>query len=504
MKRFTTTLMLSLLYYVLPAQLSDKIWLGGYAEFPGVPGYGRFMLTFSGNAAQVQQFPLAFNFESTEAVASTADGQLLFYSNGCEVANRLHLVMPNGFGLNPGDLSGQVCPWKGYLVPQGAMVLPMPGDTSRFYLIHMGAQYEPKRKLRLGPLYYSIVDMKLNNGLGDVTSKNNVLLEDDLGSFTAVRHGNGRDWWLLVPAFGNTQWHIFLISPQGIESLPPQTMSIGGLLCEHHGQTAVSPDGSKVANWGDCKLTIFDFDRCSGQLSAPLEIAAAPAHWFAGGGLAFSPTGRYLYSTDHNVLYRTDLESSFPSMDTMRFSYGFGNYTVPGNTFHTIVNGPGGAIYGAIPSRAKYLHVLSSPDEAGIDDIDFTPQGISLPVTNVRSLPCFPNYRLYDIPGSVCDTLGINAPVSDTHEPVKHGPQEPILRVFPNPANDLLHLETEVLKLPAQLVIRDALGRQVLVQTLYGHTSTMPISTLQNGIYLVSVRDETGRRGIVKLIVQQD
>ncbi len=504
MKRFTTTFILSFIFYVLSAQLSDKLWLGGYDEFPGVPGYGQFILKFSGNTSQVQQLPLAFNFESTEAVAATPDGQLLFYSNGCEVANRLHEVMPNGQGLNPGGLSDQVCPWKGYIVPQGATALPMPGDSTRFYLIHMGAVYEPQRKLRLGPLYYSIIDMTQQNGLGDVASKNNVLLEGDLGNFTAVRHGNGRDWWILIPEFGNYKWHVFLLSPQGIEPIPIQITSIGGLLCEHHGATAMSPDGNKVANWGDCKLTIFDFDRCSGQLSAPLEVAAAPAHWFAGGGLAFSPNARFLYSTDHNVLYRTDLESSHPKMDTMRFSYGVGNYTVPGNTFHSLVNGPSDAIYGNIPSRAKYYHTLKSPDEISIDDINFVPQDISLPVTNVRTLPHFPNYRLYDLPDSDCDTLGINGPTSHIQDPLVLKRQKAIVRLFPNPANDILSIQTEMLALPAQAIIWDALGWQVLSQPLYAAATTLSIRQLPDGLYLVSVMDKTGRRVLRKLIVQQD
>lgn len=43
--------------------------------------------------------------------------------------------------------------------------------------------------------------MSLNGGLGAVTEKNQVLLEDSLsvGKITAVRHANGRDWWVLMP-----------------------------------------------------------------------------------------------------------------------------------------------------------------------------------------------------------------------------------------------------------------------------------------------------------------
>ncbi len=483
MKHLYLTIFLGLSFLSLHAQLSDKVWLGGYEEFPGVAGYGQFELRFQNGGLQVEQIPLAFNFESTEAVAADPQGNLLFYSNGCEIANRNHEVMPNGFGLNPGGISDQVCPWKGYIIPEGAMALPMPGDSLRYYLLHMGAAYEPGRKLRLGPLYYSMVDMSLQNGLGDMTSKNNVLLDGDLGNFTAVRHANGRDWWVLVPEFGNTKWHIFLLSPQGFMEMPPQMLTLGEGACEHHGQTSSSLDGSMIANWGDCKVTVLGFDRCAGLLGDPLELAA-PAHWFAGGGVAFSPSGRYLYATSHNVLFRADLEYSTPKLDTMRFSYGQGLYDVPGNTFHYLVNGPDGKIYGNIPSRARYFHALKNPEGTGIANINFVPQDVQLPVTNVRTLPHFPNYRLYDLSSSPCDTLGINTPLSAATEPKTEGSEG--LKLFPNPAKDYLEvLLPKAWSGSTRLEICTAGGAHCLTRKFDKGERSCTIATngLTNGLY---------------------
>ncbi|MBK9423418.1 MAG: hypothetical protein IPN54_04670 [Bacteroidetes bacterium] len=46
---------------------------------------------------------------------------------------------------------------------------------------------------------YSIIDMKGDGGLGSVTQKNvqllNFLMVDCI---LAIKHGNGRDWWLMV------------------------------------------------------------------------------------------------------------------------------------------------------------------------------------------------------------------------------------------------------------------------------------------------------------------
>jgi hypothetical protein len=359
---------------------------------------------------------------------SDADGNLLFYTNGCQVANRYNVVMPNGDGLNPGSLNAQVCPWKGYTVPQGAIALPMPGDSTRFCLIHMAGGYEPVRKLALTRLQCSMIDMTLDGGLGDIANKNAILLMGDFGSFTAIRHGNGRDWWIIVPDFGNAQWHTILLTPHGFDIKTPQQVSIVNHGCEHHGATAAALDGSKVANWGDCKVSILNFDRCSGLFSNLLELNA-PSHWVPGGGLAFSASGRYLYSTSQNVLFRTDLESLNPKLDTMRYSldpYLQSLYYVPGNTFHYLTNGPDGNIYGNIPSRAKFLHILRNADGPGIGDIQFIPQGLSLPIINARTLPNLPNYRLKGLAGSSCDTLGISAVHNLSITPFS-------LQVMPNP-----------------------------------------------------------------------
>jgi hypothetical protein len=503
MKRFYVTMLLALAYLSLHAQLSDKIWLGGYEEYPGVAGFGQFELRFLNGDLQVKQTSLAFNFESTAAVAADLDGNLLFYSNGCEVSNRNHEVMPNGFDLNPGGISDQICPWKGYIVPQGAMALPMPGDSLRYCLLHMGAAYEPGRKLRLGPLYYSVVDMSLQNGLGDVSSKNNVLLDADLGNFTTVRHANGRDWWVLVPEFGNSKWHIFLLSPKGFEEMPLQMLALGGGACEHHGQTSASLDGSIIANWGDCKVTVLGFDRCAGLLGEPLELKA-PAHWFSGGGAAFSPSGRYLYTTSHNVLFRTDLEASIPKLDTMRFSYGQGPYDVPGNTFHSLVNGPDGEIYGNIPSRAHYFHALKNPDETGIANINFVPQAVKLPVTNVRTLPHFPNFRLYDLPNSPCDTLDINTPVSST-EPIEKAQG---LSLFPNPAQNQVNLVIDpnwTLSGPIQYHLINPLGLLLRKGEIAKGTSSQQVSLydLPNGVYFFQLTQLGKTFGTAKLVVFQ-
>lgn len=480
MNKLFTLLIITTLPYNAFAQAFDHLWFTGYNEFPGVSGYGHTQIRFDNDTVLVEPANLAFNFESTLAVMSDSAGNLLFYTNGCSVANRNHGLMPNGNGLNPGEISDQVCPWKGYIVPQGAMILPDPASDKRFYFMHNGAAPDPVRKVRLGPLYYTEVNIALQNGLGDVVSKNNILLDGDLGAFTAARHGNGRDWWIVVPEFANRRWHTFLLSPAGIEARPSQPVTLAGPDCEKFMGTAISRRGDKIANWGDCKITVLEFDRCTGAISHPLELQA-PSHWIPGGGVVFSPSGRYLYATSQNVLFRADLEAASPKLDTMRFSYDpflKSPYDVPGNTFHYLATAPDGNIYGNIPSRANHLHVLKNADGATIADIDFKARGLPLPVKNVRTLPHLPNYRLYDWAGSPCDTLGISV-FAKTPEDSRCE-----VKISPNPAGQ--DTRVEVLGCPDMAgTVFDAAGRRVEAFYTGSGMAQLDLADYLPGIYFV-------------------
>jgi hypothetical protein len=472
----------------LRGQDLGRLWLAGYDEFPGVSGYGQVQIRVLDDTVLVEPAALAFNFESTVAVATDPAGDLLFYTNGCAVSDRQHQIMPGGEGLNPGDITGRVCPQKGYIVPQGAMTLPAPGHAERHVLLHLGASYDPARKLRLGPLYYTEIDMNLRNGLGDVVSKNNVLLAGDLGAFTAVRHGNGRDWWVLAPEFGGEVWHAFLLGPDGFFALPPQFLPLPNRPCEKHIGTAASLQGDRVAHWGDCKVTVLDFDRCSGTLGGILELPA-PTHWIPGGGVAFSPSGRYLYATSQNVLFRADLQPEPPEttrLDTVRFSYDplkKSILVVPGNTFHVLLNGPDGRIYGNTPSRAGHLHVLHNPDSKSISTsaLDFRARGLPLPVANVRTLPHLPHYRLTALPDSPCDTLGIVG--------VAEVPPDLEFRVSPNPARHSLLVECPGCPdgAPLRAALHNIQGSQVRTVVHPGPVLRMDTHGLPPGVYALQL-----------------
>ncbi|MBK6997455.1 MAG: hypothetical protein IPH31_22055 [Lewinellaceae bacterium] len=69
-------------------------------------------------------------------------------------------------------------------------------------------------------MLHTVVDIGANNGDGSTLFKNEVLVSDtiDGDGIHAVRHANGRDWWMVVSKYLTNTYHIILLSPQGLET----------------------------------------------------------------------------------------------------------------------------------------------------------------------------------------------------------------------------------------------------------------------------------------------
>ncbi|MBX2978521.1 MAG: T9SS type A sorting domain-containing protein [Flavobacteriales bacterium] len=78
----------------------------------------------------------------------------------------------------------------------------------------------------------------------------------------------------------------------------------------------------------------------------------------------------------------------------------------------------------------------------------------------------------------------------------------PSLRVYPNPASTTATLELDVLPPHTQLVLRDALGREVLRQRVHAHTNVLNLQALPDGIYTLELREEHKRISVQRLAVR--
>ena len=147
------------------------------------------------------------------------------------------------------------------------------------------------------------------------------------------------------------------------------------------------------------------------------------------------------------------------------------------------------------------MHVMHNPDELGVA-CNFEQHGILLPAHQSFFMPNFANYRLYDVPGSPCDTLGIDAPTVATGEaPLLPG----ALRAMPNPSTGMVQLTLPEGIADATLRVLDVSGRVVLERQVSSDALiSIDMRRQPQGIYWILVRDNrTSEQSVVKVSIQR-
>jgi hypothetical protein len=85
-------------------------WILGSPPEPGfeVPYIGGTIVTFTDMGADTSRF-MADGFMSVSSSISDSNGQMLFYSNGCEIYNREYQIMTNGDAMSAGEIYDLGC-----------------------------------------------------------------------------------------------------------------------------------------------------------------------------------------------------------------------------------------------------------------------------------------------------------------------------------------------------------------------------------------------------------
>ncbi|MDQ3050362.1 MAG: hypothetical protein M3Q95_05705, partial [Bacteroidota bacterium] len=264
-------------------------------------------------------------------------------------------------------------------------------------------------------LYWSVIDMNGNGGLGSVILKNQILIQDTLnaGKITACKHANGRDWWVVCHRFNSNLYYKFLISPIGVSTSITQNIGTIRSLADI-GKVAFSPDGNKFAYFNafyttSATLDIYDFDRCTGDFSNPLSISIPQSTGF-GGGLCFSPGSQFLYVCNVDSVYQFNLTAT--NVESSKFVVAAWDSTYsPNPPFATLFENAAiaadGKIYITTGNSTFKMHVINNPDslETGCDLVQ---NGITLPAFYFNTLPNHPNYFLGCDTTSTCPCLTTN------------------------------------------------------------------------------------------------
>ena len=236
------------------------------------------------------------------ATICNKNGALLFYTDGVTVYNKNHQAMPNGTGLLGNSSS-----------TQSAIIIPNPGDTNLYYIFTADCS----ENLFVNGYNFSVVDMRLNGGSGNVTAQKNIgLYSPSSERLTAVKAANGIDYWVITKGFNNNRFTVYKIDCNGI-NLTPVISDVGVVHTDNQAQFSgagaikVSPDGKKVCvaiTWPNAMAQLFDFDNITGKLSNPIDITGySPGYCFIY-GVEFSPNSKLLYIS-------TALQRSFNQYD---------------------------------------------------------------------------------------------------------------------------------------------------------------------------------------------
>jgi len=269
---------------------------------------GEFMNWFFGQNVGVKfvnGFPEPYgqsNIVSGEGIASISDaaGNLLFYTNGVRVWGRNHAVMMNGQDLL-GDLSST----------QGVLIVPRPGNDDQYYIFTAGGM-----EAGTGDLRYSLVDMSLAGGNGDVVpTQKNILLSTRQAEKIVSAKASQCGIWVITHPLGGNAFEARLVTNAGIAD--PVVSNAGVFHLHPVGTMKMSADGRKIVaavTSGD--IDVLDFNPATGEVSNALSLPVSFSYFSY--SACFSPDGTKVYvvegkSGQNADFYQFDLLAPDPA-----------------------------------------------------------------------------------------------------------------------------------------------------------------------------------------------
>ena len=427
-------------------------------------------------------------FDYTQGNISDENGNLLMSSNGIFIANATGDTMLNGEGLNPGQFADDFP--AGLPIPYGNIILPMPDDSTKYVLFHQTGDYNSIATLASPEIFYSVVDISMNGGFGQVVSKNNIAMTGSFGwGLSACKHGNGRDWWVIALNDSATISYKFLLTPDTIQFINSQYMQALSHI-GFAGQPTFSPDGEKFGYTSGDGFTgpwlmaanLFSFDRCSGDFMLDTVINYIDGN--PGFGCAFSPNSKYFYFSTTEHIYKVAVDTPNIGATFQMVAINDTFLSAPPvfyTNFHLMYLAANGKIYISSGSSVKHFHEINNPDSAGMA-CDVQLHNVFTGVFTF-GVPNHPNYYLGRKIGSVCDSL---TSVNEIEHDFK-------FKIFPNPNNGNFKIMYFLPQNKAgKLEIFDINGRAVYSQNLPQWSTLQFISLpkIANGIYAIKINSD--------------
>jgi gliding motility-associated-like protein len=291
---------------LLQAQLQNNQWRFGFGasiDFNTTPP------SFPSGAALPSILPPLITGTQIEGTASIADkntGALLFYTDGVTVWNALNQPMPNGANLGGSDVLSSY---------MAAVIVPIPGTCNKYYVFCQDDFEEGTDGIT-----YSVVDMSLDNGLGDIVpGQKTIPLYDNNETelLMAYPKSTGDGYWLISNGSDATNPTLaaFEVTSQGVSSTPvlsPVLRNGSGKL-NYQGTKFVCPGQFDALIGNFLGFEIYDFNAATGQISSPVNIPFSIPGGNPFQSFEYTFIGNYLYASTAFSLYRFDLTSGNPA-----------------------------------------------------------------------------------------------------------------------------------------------------------------------------------------------
>ena len=266
------------------------------------------------------------------------NGNLMFRINSNAVYNRNGALMPGSVNIltNPSATEISVC--------------AKPNDNSKYYIFYNSELCSPLR--------YSIIDMNLNGGLGDVTNLNTIVDSTNFGEGIEIIRIPGTCEYWLIGYECNNGFKRFRIDENGITPgtiiepyIPPFSYDGRGELDFHRNKIGCAFTFSNT-------VFVSDFDAVNGTIANAI-IINNPVFNNAPYGLEFSP--------DASKMYFSLWYSGFLAKDIYQYDFATQTYTgydSPGSSnIGQIEMGGDGKLY-IINEMTPVITVITNPNDS--------------------------------------------------------------------------------------------------------------------------------------------
>ena len=249
-------------------------------------------------ASSVNNQATPFGTGGSSVATDPGNSNLLFYSDGANVYDGCHGIMPNGNSLTANSAGNQP-----------TAVSAVPGQPRKYFLFTNTANFTAG-----GAISRSVIDMNLfgnavfpSPALGDVESKNAAIpgLTNRSEGMIVVPHSNSTDFWLITHEINSQNYSATLIDPTSYSGTFNTTTTSGvGLTITVAnfaynaalGKVAVSPQGPNT------DALILNFDNTTGAFSFDQYIFNTGLPTVGNQSIydiEWSTSGQYLYISRH-------------------------------------------------------------------------------------------------------------------------------------------------------------------------------------------------------------